>query len=309
MKRVKILELDNLRIRLVTSSRFLLDLISEQLNFCKPAADHKKTLNISLHLEEVSSFSDGRSDSFNTDGRHLSLESWLKNIQIDVQPDKNHIAGKIITPAALSNEAIFDLLVIHPLRHILKYKNIFLIHAAVLAKNGKGVVVCGLSKSGKSTLAIKLVENGFKFLSDEFAIFNKGDLFSFPLKIALDTHSLRVFPRLPKLIKKNYEKNPFDIRKLYPNCYTENCVPAIIVFLKPSRKHRKAIITPISRENAFYLLCMDKDNSLPFEKNLSIRQRQIQALAILAKKTRAYSLSYSLDKIDEASKIVGSLLI
>ena len=312
MKYIKIIKFYNIKIRLITTSSFIANLISRQFKFGKFKETYKNYISISLHLEETSGFIYGRGDNFNTDKNSLSLECWLKNIRVDVYPDRNLIVGKILIPTTLPSEAILDLLIIHPLRHILKYKNIFMVHAACLTKNDKGVLICGSFKSGKSTLAVKLVEDGFKFLSDEFAIFNKGRLFSFPLKIGLESESIRIFPRLKKLIKKikkGYEKFSFDIRDFYPDCCVESCIPEIIIFSKPQKKSKKVVIKSINKEAAFSLLCMDKDNSLLFEKNLPIRQKQIQALAALAEKTKSYYLPYSIDKIDKAAKMIDSLFI
>jgi hypothetical protein len=51
--------------------------------------------------------------------------------------------------------------------------NLVLVHAAVIAWNGRALVLPGTSGSGKSTLAMALVEQGATYYSDEFAVIDE----------------------------------------------------------------------------------------------------------------------------------------
>ena len=58
-------------------------------------------------------------------------------------------------------------------RHVtdrLAGRGVFAIHAASLVRDGRGVIICGRSRSGKTTLALALLASGFGLLSDEFAL-------------------------------------------------------------------------------------------------------------------------------------------
>ncbi|MBN2207836.1 MAG: hypothetical protein JW759_00850 [Candidatus Coatesbacteria bacterium] len=68
--------------------------------------------------------------------------------------------------------------------------NLCIIHGASLCLNGAGVILFGGSGSGKTTLALALSQNGFAFLSDEFAA------------IDITSHLLLPFPR-PMLPREN----------------------------------------------------------------------------------------------------------
>jgi len=68
--------------------------------------------------------------------------------------------------------------------------NLCIIHGASLCLNGAGVILFGGSGSGKTTLALALCQNGFAFLSDEFAA------------IEMTSHLLLPFPR-PILPREN----------------------------------------------------------------------------------------------------------
>jgi hypothetical protein len=312
MKHAKTIRFANINIRLVTNSRFIVNLVSEQSNLNRFSTNYKKRIVLTFKLKELNCFSYGRSDGFDTNKHNLTLECWLKNTRVNVYPDRNLVVGEVLKTTALSNEAIFDLLIIHPLRHILKYKNIFFVHAAALAKKDKGILISGPTKSGKSILAIKLVENGLKFLSDELTIFDKEQLYAFPLKIGLERKSLKLFPKLEGLLKETKngsEKFSFHIQDFYPDCYVANCIPKVIIFPLPQTECKKALIKSLDTKQAFYRLCLDKDNSLPFEKNLLIREKQIRILGNLAENTKAFSLRYNPKMIDKATATLLNLLI
>jgi hypothetical protein len=74
----------------------------------------------------------------------------------------------------------------------------YLLHSAVLVKKEKAIVLPAASKSGKSTLSIALVKNGFKYLSDEVTAVNLGTLRvrGFPRAIAIREKTLSLFPSL-----------------------------------------------------------------------------------------------------------------
>lgn len=47
------------------------------------------------------------------------------------------------------------------------------VHSAMLAKNGRGLILPGLSGSGKSTLCVSLLEQGYQFYSDEVTLLSQ----------------------------------------------------------------------------------------------------------------------------------------
>jgi hypothetical protein len=75
------------------------------------------------------------------------------------------------------------------------FKEFFLIHAGVVSKDGKGVVIVGPSSFGKTTLTMELVRRGFKFLSDEFCPIDRRTMHihSFPRSLGVWEDSLSIF--------------------------------------------------------------------------------------------------------------------
>lgn len=81
---------------------------------------------------------------------------------------------------------------------IAKYSNQYLIlHAAVVEKNGKAVIMPAPPGSGKSTLCAGLVSRGWRLLSDELALLSlsAADLTPVPRPISLKNQSIDVISR------------------------------------------------------------------------------------------------------------------
>jgi HprK-related kinase A len=74
---------------------------------------------------------------------------------------------------------------------------VLVIHAAVLEKDGHGMILPGAPGSGKSTLSAALVQRGWRLLSDEFALISPrdGSLIPLPRPISLKNESIEVIQR------------------------------------------------------------------------------------------------------------------
>ncbi len=73
------------------------------------------------------------------------------------------------------------------LQMALGWRRHLLLHAGAAEKDGRALVMTGLSGSGKSTMAALLGETGWRFMSDEFAL------------LGLDDAAIHPFPRLVSL--------------------------------------------------------------------------------------------------------------
>lgn len=72
-----------------------------------------------------------------------------------------------------------------------------IVHAAVVAKDDKAVILPGAPGAGKSTLCAALVCRGWRLLSDEMALINTGDLRITPVPrpIGLKNQSIEIIAR------------------------------------------------------------------------------------------------------------------
>lgn len=112
-----------------------------------------------------------------------------------------------------------------------------LFHGAALSRGGAGLILAGESGLGKSTLTLRLLARGWRYLSDEVAALERkgGRLVPFPKAIevrpgpALDLGSMESGPRRGdgKAVRRADE--------LFPGCAGGPCTPAAVVFLEPSQ--------------------------------------------------------------------------
>ncbi|WP_374296853.1 HprK-related kinase A [Sphingomonas sp.] len=80
------------------------------------------------------------------------------------------------------------------LQMALGYRRHLLLHAAVVERGGRAVVMSGVSGAGKSTLALMLGQAGWRFLGDEFALVDvaSGAVHPFPRAVSLKNESIAV---------------------------------------------------------------------------------------------------------------------
>jgi len=81
---------------------------------------------------------------------------------------------------------------------MLRARQRYYVHAAVVAWRGRGIVLPGLSQAGKSTLALALVLEGARFLSDEILAVApaSGRAVPFPRAIKIRDECTGYFPEL-----------------------------------------------------------------------------------------------------------------
>ncbi|WP_425229414.1 HprK-related kinase A [Sphingomonas sp.] len=100
------------------------------------------------------------------------------------------IAGDLTLPGAVPLPLAHGLLAAEMAMNLqvaLGWRRHLLLHAAVVARDGRAVVMTGESGAGKSTLAALLMGRGWDFFGDEFAF------------LSLDAAQLRAHPRLISL--------------------------------------------------------------------------------------------------------------
>lgn len=85
-----------------------------------------------------------------------------------------------------------------------KVKSHFLIHGGGIVFQNKGVMVCGDSGTGKTSLILKLLSSGFKFLSDEVIPLDKntGKMVPFPRSVGLRPEAQSLFGKEFSLFKR-----------------------------------------------------------------------------------------------------------
>ncbi|WP_119421938.1 HprK-related kinase A [Desertibaculum subflavum] len=174
--------------------------------------------------------------------------------------------------------------------------HLLILHAAVVEKNGRAVVMAAVSGSGKSTLCAALVSAGWRLFSDEFGLIRPADgaLMPVPRPVSLKNESIEVVRRLmpAAVISPPYHdtakgtlaylRPPDDaVRRQF-----EPAMPAWIVFPK-FRAGAPLTATPVPRAQAFADLLANSMNYI------ALAERGFAAMARLVESCPAFALEYS----------------
>ena len=76
-----------------------------------------------------------------------------------------------------------ELIINHLIWLKLNEKGYPIVHGSCVSKDGQAYLFAGQGAAGKSTIALNLLERGFKLLGDHFVILNNGYVMSFPLAL------------------------------------------------------------------------------------------------------------------------------
>jgi hypothetical protein len=137
----------------------------------------------------------------------------------------------------------------------LSRRGIYAIHAASLVHAGRALIVSGRSGSGKTTIALGLVQHGLRILSDEFALSAPDARTILPYR-----RGLHIKPGTPELIAElgflegrarlplgggsEWALLPCELERVFPGCLGE-AAPLRHVVLLETRSDEPARLDPI----------------------------------------------------------------
>lgn len=186
------------------------------------------------------------------------------------------------------------------------------LHAAGLAKEGKGLLLVGPSGSGKSSLALSLVRQGWHYLSDDMLILRHTSLGveALPLrryfKVKQSLNSK--YPELTHLLNKPLEllnrEAYIYIDGIYPNQSIQKCIPRMIIFPRITQR-KKSQIEPIKQSEAFINLFQSNCYGMYFDHQIA-RQR-LEIMKELIYQADCYRMSVGLDLYKDPKKILELL--
>ncbi len=139
----------------------------------------------------------------------------------------------------------------------LDYLYITILHAACVARNGRGVLLCGEPGAGKSCLAYACVKRGWTLLSDDFAALLRDPgtnvVIGRPQRMRFRPEAFDLFPELSAARSQitPFGKHMFDLRTgAIPNAHTARCCRAgKLVYLK-RRASGEAELVPLDAGEA-----------------------------------------------------------
>lgn len=179
-----------MRLDLSTNNRYLFRLLNDYLIKPKHRSQNANRFRFRFQLTDCTGImKNGRADPVETDSETLKLRCWLEKVRTRIDFKNGLVETDVVLPSELTPEALFDLMIVQPLRYILAYRNLFTIHACAVTKGKNSIIIAGPSRAGKSALALSLVKIGYQLLADDLVILKK---------IGRDIHLLP-FPKRPKV--------------------------------------------------------------------------------------------------------------
>jgi len=149
-----------------------------------------------------------------------------------LRPDQTirQILPGYLSPIYKLYQVIMREIVHFPIFYKLERKGIYLMHASAVERDGRGVVFSGLNGSGKSTLSIYLVLNhGFKYISDNFLLFDNRRIFCFPevIRVAPADLTRLGIEEKGRIVYGKYQILPPDERismSVFPEFFFLTCI-------------------------------------------------------------------------------------
>jgi len=185
-----------------------------------------------------------------------------------------------------------------------------IIHAAVIEKHGKALMMPGTPGAGKSTLCAALVNQGWRLLSDELTLIDcqSGVIQPVPRPVSLKNQSIDLIAqRYPDAIFSPVVNDTLkgSVALMKPPQAAvvradETAMPAVVVF-PAFQPHAELSLAPLSQATAFMKLA---DLSFNYSVLGSVG---FDVLANMVADCRAYDFAYAGD-FDQAAETFDALL-
>ncbi len=184
---------------------------------------------------------------------HLSMvDGYSHFTSQNLQTSAEDLSG-FCDPLTLIQSSLLTTIAIEAKEH-------HLIHAGVVSRHNRGMIFSATSGMGKTTLVLKLVDRGCKFLSDEVACFNLGQdlLEPFPRKLNIRAESEELLglslgsDAAADSMEPDGSERMLDIEEIVPGSISDQCSPNYIIFLRGFGE--KPRLEQVSGSNAVFEL-------------------------------------------------------
>lgn len=201
------------------------------------------------------------------------------------------------------------------LRFALPFFGISFLHAACVASAGRGVMLSGASGAGKSIVALRLLEDGFRFVADDHVALRRQQsplaCYATPEAMSLTPQSLPLFPLLApqlelqsELVDAYFQKRLFLPQAILPDVCVAAMRPTMLVELAKVDGSQPAVLSPIRKHDAF--LHLVRENFVPFHRT-SLPQfaaEDVRLAGTLIDVVRCYRLVFSADRLSDATRLI-----
>jgi hypothetical protein len=199
------------------------------------------------HLQGERLYTSSPIDMLNLEALGIKLDVWCDgpSLLLDfhrhgwllLDPEQGTLEGCLTEPITLHHQIVGSLFFLMPLSRLLASRGLYLIHAAALERNGRGVLMPGVSRSGKSTSCVALMRAGYRCLSDDKPFLrgnSKGiELLAFPEKLDVTDQTVSFIPELctaSTALTPGYRKKQFHPEAIYPGSTVNAVQPDLILF-------------------------------------------------------------------------------
>ncbi|HEY7387130.1 MAG TPA: hypothetical protein VH640_01390 [Bryobacteraceae bacterium] len=178
------------------------------------------------------------------------------------------------------------------------------VHAACVARNGRGILLCGCSGAGKSTLAWACARAGWTFISDDCTWLLPdsavGDAVGRPGGARFRADVINFFPELEDLVERARPNGKLSLEaplRAFPQIRTaERCPVRSLAFLERGGESR---VKKVPACEAFHLLSRDRTTwGSPTD---AVHERTFQSLASLP----AYQVRY--ESLEDGQNLLARL--
>ncbi len=224
-------------------------------------------------------------------------------IQLDTEVRKSRA---IFSKEILNDKEKLFILLGGLLVEVLRYNGLHFLHSAAVKNNGISLLISGDGGSGKTTASLSLVNEGFKYVSDDsiFIREESAEIIVYPLYRAFNIDR-DLSKRFPNLIKERIRPIPkgvklsVDISKIYPYSFTPFMRPNVIIFPKITPL-RKSAVHPLSQVEIYDRLLRQTVLAIDNE----IAKNQLLSLETLVKQAAGYELLSGKDIYEDSSKYI-----
>ena len=217
-----------------------------------------------------------------------------------------------VTEAMVEDASFFKSTFLDCLFYVLAvHHNYTPVHCSGVVSRGRGVLICGVSGTGKTTLAYACARSGLQVLSDDVVhlqIDPVNDLLRLwgkPWFLRLVPEAVELFPELaglqPQLRSDHEWYLEIDVENQFPGRAVVSCEPQALVFLERHQDAENQQLQPLDVDSALERLLKDI-----FVSETAVIERHRQTLKRLLQ-IKAYTLSYSGDPL-KAVEVIRSIL-
>lgn len=266
-------------------------------------------------------------EGLTTLNRGSRIRWWCNLIEqeasrLTIEPRKRRFTGRIHPLFRMEPDALFHFLFRQPMNLLLSADRCTFLHAASVARDGRGILLAGPSGVGKSILSLACARAGWGFLSDEMPILHRdGSGFearAFPCLAGFSKGLLQYFPEVAARVAWEYpepgrtgRKVRFDAGSVYPNCRRDRAPLSALIFPRYA-SHQRPQIRTLTRPRALEILLQDPgltlaDSSAGIRKVPGREDFALEWLWELVVRLPAYELTYRLADLDRVPKILARL--